>query len=700
MLILIRSEFFAAKDIPVIFIVIAFSSFILVSMWSSKFLIYYSSPIFYEKMFTGRAFIDPLFHGAVANMIKNYDVPSTGLNDTVYLPYHYLSHWVFAQFSKLLDINTLNFYQIGYPVIFVSIFFKFFFLTVKKLCNNTKSFINSYLFWFLLFVFFAGLFPKFINERFFVSNFIFVSESYNLSIILSLIVFLMLAFFKGDSTGMRIWNLKNVFFIVLLPVLIFLMGLAKSSTMVIFVIALLYIFIRYGYYKKPVYILSSVLIIISILLSLRITTLTANSSGEFQLFHFFEVVIQGRNTDLTWPVTLIIFISVYFFWSILFIIMEIIDLKRTGMGSLVNDFRNRKTIRIEIILLIGLAGIIPGIILRIHGGSANYFSDLQKWISIILILSTAASWDFDFIKIKNIKKKSIKVLLILLIVILAASIIFNFVMEYGSFYDDYSQNKEEYDGIVKQSTPDDITKYRAGLIKTLQEIDTMTIQEKSKSLIYIPVSNNEFWELKILSKSLSVPLLVPAVSGVAMIYGLPDEGLIYTRSFGYRVYKTTSKKAMDKEVDELLLEVKQKGYENLIMLDYTGGEFYFDIINDLNIEDYVDNIYGILIRSYEYSHGKRIDYEKLYSIVNNVKKDNSVIFKIISDTVLDENSLINSKYNREFVESLYRILLNREPDKPGMEHWLSEIEKGRSRKDILNSFLESHEFIRFVNTDN
>src|SRR3989304_8751273 len=695
LIVFIRNKFFVSKDFFIIAIVIFLSLFILFTLWSSKFLLYYFSPIFYEKLFTGKVFIDPVFNGAVANMIKNYGIPSTGLNGTTYLPYHYLSHWIFAQFSKLLDVNVLQFYEIGYPVIFLSLFFKFFFLGIKNAGYKVKNFIDNRLFWVLFLLVFTGLFPKFVLERFFVSHFIIISESYNLSITLSLLTFLMIAFFRDKNSNGKIFLYsKSAFFIILLPLLIFLIGLSKSSTLVIFVAVLFYLFIRYACYKKLVYNLGGIFVIISTFLSLRATTQAGFENSEFQLFHFFNVVIQKRNEGLLWPVTLILFIIIYFFWSISFIFLETINLKKSYSGSLINNFKEKKTIKIEVVILICLIGILPGIFLIIGGGSANYFSELQKWVSIILLLSLFASQDFIHIDIKRIIKKPIRIFIIVVIIILIFSIIFNFVTEFRSFYDDYSQNKKEYNLIIDNDIEDDMISYRTKLVKVILELDRLSISEKQNSILYIPVDNTEFWDLKILPKSLSVPLLVPAVSGIAMIYGLPDEGLIYTKNFGYSVYRTTSKRVMDKNVDELFYEIKQKGYRNLILLDYKNGEFSIDFINESNIEEYETNIYKLFRRLYYYSFGEHIEFEKLYGIIENLKNGELLISEIIPEIILDNASLINSKDNKGFIESLYLILLDREYDEIGLRHWLEEIEVGRSRGYIIESFLNSSEVIQ------
>ncbi|MFA5014525.1 MAG: DUF4214 domain-containing protein [Actinomycetota bacterium] len=367
-------------------------------------------------------------------------------------------------------------------------------------------------------------------------------------------------------------------------------------------------------------------------------------------------------------------------------------MKNASSDTFIDNLKKQKTIKIEIVLLLCIAGVMPGIILKMTGGGAQYFSELQKWVSIILLLSLFSSNNLINFDIRKIIKKPIKILAIVIIIILTSSIIYNFITEFKSFYDDYKHNKKEYNLIIKNNIEDDLVMYRAKLIKILQELDNLLIYEKRNSLIYIPVDNNEFWDLKILPKNYVVPLLVPAISGIAMIYGLPDEGLVTNKDFGYSVYKMTSKRAMDKEVDELFFEIKQKGFKNLIILDYGNGEFSINFIDDSNIENYTGRVYKLFERLYYYSFGKNIEFEELYNIIKNLS-DNQAILKVIPAIIFDDESLFITKNNKEFIESLYLTLLDREVEESGIQHWLLEIEKGNTRENISDSILNSPEFI-------
>ena len=48
--------------------------------------------------------------------------------------------------------------------------------------------------------------------------------------------------------------------------------------------------------------------------------------------------------------------------------------------------------------------------------------------------------------------------------------------------------------------------------------------------------------------------------------------------------------------------------------------------------------------------------------------------------------------NKEYIKILYRAFFNRDPDADGYNNWLSQLNTGTSRQDVLNGFLDSAEF--------
>ena len=56
---------------------------------------------------------------------------------------------------------------------------------------------------------------------------------------------------------------------------------------------------------------------------------------------------------------------------------------------------------------------------------------------------------------------------------------------------------------------------------------------------------------------------------------------------------------------------------------------------------------------------------------------------------------INGNYsNNEYVVRLYRVMLGREPDAPGLANWVSALNRGVSRQDVFYGFAHSAEFTR------
>ena len=86
----------------------------------------YMNPLFPEAFATGFGFThtDTLFHAALTSNIKTYSSPSTGLYGLEPMRYHHGAHYLFAAYSKLCEMDVVEFYSSGYPVIFVPLFVK------------------------------------------------------------------------------------------------------------------------------------------------------------------------------------------------------------------------------------------------------------------------------------------------------------------------------------------------------------------------------------------------------------------------------------------------------------------------------------------------------------------------------------------------------------------------------------------------
>lgn len=115
---------------------------------------------------------------------------------------------------------------------------------------------------------------------------------------------------------------------------------------------------------------------------------------------------------------------------------------------------------------------------------------------------------------------------------------------------------------------------RYKLIEKLRELSQLPISKKRKTLIYIPKSNELFW--KSLKRCKSIPFLAPAISGIAMLAGLPDVEC-ETLYYGYAVYKDSSGIDVCRgEAETICRQAVSKGFSEVIILDEdVSGDLVF-----------------------------------------------------------------------------------------------------------------------------
>jgi hypothetical protein len=83
------------------------------------------------------------------------------------------------------------------------------------------------------------------------------------------------------------------------------------------------------------------------------------------------------------------------------------------------------------------------------------------------------------------------------------------------------------------------------VIQALLRLDALPTSEKQQTLLYVPPTERSYWDL--ISPHVSfaydrpacmgIPLVAPALAGIAMIDGLPDPDCKVTLNFGYYVYQ-------------------------------------------------------------------------------------------------------------------------------------------------------------------
>lgn len=353
----------------------------------------YKNPLFIENfILNGNVHHDSLHITSFANMLRTYHVASIGIDGLVAVPYHWGTMWLFAQWSNLTGAHLLDFYQLGYPVTMIPFFFGgtlAFAVTMRNRRRAPGAAVNltdDFRFWLVFLAACIGIIPISGLDAMGVwtSNFL-ISESYTVAVPCSLLMLATVVVFcdgrsaRGSRFAGRAWSVTDALFVLLgIPLGIALLGYLKISFMALAFGLAGYAFFRLRLYSRPLYLMSGALTAAVFAWTYSRVSLPAHREG-FAPFDF----LWGYVRPAWWP----FFIVVHLFWSWLYIIVR---LRAEGIGTLA-DLREaaseKRILDVEVVAVIALLGIGPGFVMHIDGGSAFYFSDVQRWLALGFILS-------------------------------------------------------------------------------------------------------------------------------------------------------------------------------------------------------------------------------------------------------------------------------------------------------------------------
>jgi hypothetical protein len=464
----------------------------------------YYSPFFVESIYLGGAHLDILFFSSLSQMIQTYGIPSSGLDGLPYIPYHFGSFWIFAHLSKLIQINPIYFYQLCFPVIFLALFFYSFLLFIVEARNfysPAKDSTQS-LFGIITFTIFAAAFIKFLPNK--VAHALglmrfdfFISPSHLFSLTLTFLSFCLVIPFWGKFNASKLFTKLDMLFLTLvIPSLLAGIGLTKISSIFIIFGLGTYLFMRLGLFRHYQFIVSY---IISIFIVLVVSHYTLPVSQEA-----FSIKYTSFVSDyVVYPLKLL-FLTFNYFWSFLFLVffMKVNDI--SDIHSLKHAFINRLTLSIEIVILIGILSFLPGTLLTNLKGDEYYFLDFQKWICVSFLLAL-----FDY---SSIKLKPAMIALILFLTPLMYVIYGNGKEKYLAYCSHINHMRE-----VVMNAPSE----KQDIVNILLKLHKLPLSQKRNALLFIPQNNLAYWSLADQIGCCSVPFIAPALSGIAMVDGLP-----------------------------------------------------------------------------------------------------------------------------------------------------------------------------------
>ncbi|MGE0483634.1 MAG: hypothetical protein AB7Q81_05815 [Gammaproteobacteria bacterium] len=300
---------------------------------------------------------DPLFHAAIASMIRGYGAVSTGLDGLVPIRYHALSHLWVGALAELAGIPVTLAYGIVPPIVGIPLLV-FYLQTATAHVVGTVAARRCAVAVLLLAGPLAWL--SVVDLRDWMSYL--VSESYLLALILFLAALPTLGDFAahGFGPGRRP---RLLALLAALPVL----ALTKLSVGACFAAGSAYLVVRRAERHRVVAVLS-LAGIGTVLALLMFATASSSHVSEtaFDPWHFPRAYPDGAMGNLTVVGVLLPLLT----WS---------------------WWRAHTACRpwFEALAVMVVAATVPALVLRIGGGSAYYFLNIATWLGVIYLAGAA-----------------------------------------------------------------------------------------------------------------------------------------------------------------------------------------------------------------------------------------------------------------------------------------------------------------------
>ncbi len=129
-----------------------------------------------------------------------------------------------------------------------------------------------------------------------------------------------------------------------------------------------------------------------------------------------------------------------------------------------------------------------------------------------------------------------------------------------------------------------------------------------------------------------------------------------------------------------------------LYLNYSDGG---NNSGNINKDSYSDTIEGFVDRSYNIVLGREGDTQGKKAWTDNLKSGNAQGAKVALGFVFSDEYLGKNTSNADFVEMLFKYLLNRPSDPSGKSSWVNCLDAGMSRYFVFSGFINSPEFTNY-----
>ena len=549
----------------------------------------YAHPLFEERLTVNLGHIDAPFNSSIANMVRTYGKPSTGLDGIPYVGYHFGSHWLAASLAPLCGESVFEFYNSAIGVLQIPLLYMSLILlagTIRRQVYKSQS-TDRWLpagafFWITIIVGLLGPFPK-KNDMLRLSLMeIYDSDSYTLGLAISFLIIALAISFYAE------WRQKperpqRFALLVVFPVLFAICGMTKISQAYLLVGMSFYSCLRLGLLKRLIGWLHLAVSSVLFLAVLKV----ASSPGPTKFAPF--------NFDRIHPEWIPFFFLLYFVWVWIFVFLQTRQLGWKTLADVRRSFLNTTAFPIEILLFCSFIGMIPYLTLDFGMGSWNYFTQYQTFLGIALVAGFLPSWPAQKAILLTERSTfwSLPVRYALVFLLGGVGLFHIGMTTVSSAYNLLKENISIRAAVAGHS-PDEWRQYLRPLLttscgtmteqararlKVLHSLETLwsvPLAEKRVSAIYIPKINRAYWGdfRQGGSSGAATPFLAPALTGMAMVNGLPEyDDIPEVRRLGYGyasyILPTTPGPIMPENLSATAQRARELGFHTLIVME--GG---------------------------------------------------------------------------------------------------------------------------------
>ncbi len=541
---------------------VVFGTWVGAAAWGSG----YYDPLFKERLLTHRGAIDTMYYASLAEMIRTYAVSSTGLDGLVQNGTHLGQLIETAGLSDLSSIDALTFYSLGYPIILLPLLFQAllsFSLVLSERLEPPgvgRPLTRRPVVWMLFLAANVGFLPRAMLLAASLGHAQIESQSYCLALTLSFL--LMAAVLEtwpraaSGRSGARAQaeEVNSVILFVAVPMLLTAIAVTKVSLFLLLFAVCSYLIVRLRLHRSPrlvaAYVISGV--------AGGLGTLFVSAARVQQGYLSLALPTIGFERS---PWHTGAFALLYFFWSWVLLLM-ILVLTR-GARGFCQSLDDLKLLHLEMAMVVLVVGLLPTIVIAFPDGSDRYFSDVQNWVSLAVVMGTLPLLDGRF-RGPSRALAPMQVLAATACAIVSTSATYNWITQARFAVELNVRTRQNLQTMLTTGggaspspwegngvTGDfawgslidvprlDIPRVRQlreyQLMQALQEVAEMPRHVRQKTMVLVPRSNHTYWNLLSCGEA---PFLAPALSGAVALYGLPssDCDLRGQEDYGYYSY--------------------------------------------------------------------------------------------------------------------------------------------------------------------